>query len=787
MELSVGNNIPVDLMDGAEASIDYEIFSDKVTNLVSTVTGLDLPSTDKNLAAITAGTRQDAELSSEFGSSFIGQINVDSQSFNSVDDVINITFFERLKTIFDDIDITIGDIGDGGTFDWNFDIAGNVPLNPTSGKWFLTAGDFNGFSEGGEKMFGDIPLYPAKVISHINQMFWTIDLYSFIDKVFTYYGIEHALTAKDIVFGTNTFSSLYMFIPVTKFVCTNRELGKRSTSVGVDIAYKSVDDGLFSFYNGNISPPPAENGLEQLLLQNNSTTTRNTHIIGASDTKYSISIADLGIGIGGNVTMWSEHSKDQYATPVSIPLTSEQGTVDAILEVYNNDSLVKTITLAELFNGTSGSLNVFKDTDFESESFELDLFSADDISFKLNYKFNGYYFYDTQGTPDATNLKVLNGTYTYDDLSFICENVNAPDIKVGYGLFPITSITVVLTATDQLVPVRRDYDYSAFSFQDEIDVDASLAHTGHNVKELLADISKRYNLGWWVDSEYKIHISNIDNRYDKTSVVSLYESSGEPYTLEYLIDSVGTFEYKNDVGGIKTLLIEDSDEYNIGDIIETEIGGGDNNISVSMQSSIATDQIYGDAIVADDVSLLNINPNYFFWGYSNNQQLKPDDIPIMHGFLSKNKYSMNAIINHTSSFNLGTEAEPDLQVITAYTKNGRRINSEQQFRQAAYYYPSVIGITNETVKLADDDGIMDVSLPLYRNFKYLFDEDQSTITIEGILSHEEMSKLLDGSIAQINGLGGHDANYMVLRVEGFLFDQYKSVVKLKIKKYVTSF
>lgn len=148
---------------------------------------------------------------------------------------------------------------------------------------------------------------------------------------------------------------------------------------------------------------------------------------------------------------------------------------------------------------------------------------------------------------------------------------------------------------------------------------------------------------------------------------------------------------------------------------------------------------------------------------------------------------MNARINHTSSFNLGTEAEPDLQVITAYTKNGRRINSEQQFRQAAYYYPSVIGITNETVKLADDDGIMDVSLPLYRNFKYLFDEDQSTITIEGILSHEEMSKLLDGSIAQINGLGGADANYMVLRVEGFLFDQYKSVVKLKIKKYVTSF
>jgi len=776
MELSVGNNIPVDLMDGAEASIDYEIFSDKVTNLVSTVTGLDLPSTDKNLAAITAGTRQDAELSSEFGSAFIGQISVDSQSFNSVDDVINITFFEKLKTIFDDIDITIGDIGDGSTFDWNFDISGNVPLNPTSGKWFLTAGDFNGFSENGEKMYGNIPLYPAKVISHINQMFWTIDLYSFIDKVFTYYGIEHALTAKDIVFGANTFSSLYIFIPVTRFVCTDRELSKRDMGVTFYGATKYEPvigaDGEFGFLR-------TLDGLEQ----NNIVDNAYEAAIGTTDTRYSAFIF-------GVTTVISNHTIE-YAgsTPVLTPLGGSQGTVDVVLEVYVSDSLIKTVYMTEVFNGITGGIAFNDIVNTSSDYFEFDLLSTDDITCKIQFVFNSYQFYDNStGSANADDLKTLDGKYAASDLDLICENVSPPYLasQWTYSITPLP-LNMLMFAQEQLVPVRREYDESTTVVQDEIDVDASLAHTNINVKDILADINKRYNLGYWVSSDGKLNISNIHNRYDKTSVVSLYESSGEPYTLEYLIDSVGTFEYKNDVGGIKTLLIEDSDEYNIGDIIETEIGGGDNNISVSMQSSIATDQIYGDAIVADDVSLLNINPNYFFWGYSNNQQLKPDNIPIMHGFLSKNKYSMNARINHTSLFNLGTEEEPDIEAVTAYTENGRRVDSNQQFSQAVYHYPSVIGLTNETVKLADDDGIMDVSLPLYNNFKYLFDEDQSTITIEGILSHEEMSKLLDGSIAQINGLGGHDANYMVLRVEGFLFDQYKSVVKLKIKKYVTSF
>ena len=784
MELSVGNNKRIDLLDSATASVDYEIFSDKVESLVSTITGLDLPSTDKNIAALEIGERQEAILSSEFGNAFIGEINVDSQSFNSVNDMINTTFFERLKTIFENMDITIGDIGNNGDiFTWNFNLSGDVPLHPTSGKWFLTGGDFNGFSDNGNNM-ENIPLYPAKNISHKNQMFWTIDLYSFINKVFTYYGVGHTLTQNDIVFGRNMFSQLYIFIPVTKFVCVHgSELAKRNLGVGLDMASKSVNDGLFSFYNSQLLD---DYGLEQALVENGGTQTRSSSIVGTTDTSYTVSIYDYGLAVGGKMTMLSKHLGVDGISNVSIPLGGTQGTVDAILQVYNNDSLIKTVTLAQIFGGVVGSLNTITDTDFALETVDFDLLSADDLTFKLGFRFNGYQFYDTTGTPSSDNLKTINGTPTYDELDDICVNVNPPDILVGYGLFPLDGVTVFLAAQDQLVPVRRIYDYSDGIAQDQIDIDASLAHTNVYVKDLLADISKRYNLRYWLNGDGKLNITNIHDRYDKTQVVRLYESNSEPYTIEYLIDTVGTFEYKNNVNGIYPLEIENTDN-NIGDVIEYKVSDGENNISISLKSCIATDQIYGEPIVAEDVSLLDINSNYYFWGYSNNTQLLPTETPILHGFLSQSSVVMNSRIPHVSRFNTGTTEVPYYEVLTYYTKNGEEINLDKDYLDANYYYPSLTNAYGESIMLADSDGVIDTSLPLYKNFEYLFDEDQSTITIEGILSHEEKSSILDGVIVQINGMGGHDANYMVLSIEGFLFDQYKSVVKLKIKKYVTSF
>ena len=95
MELKINGGVPLDLSSDEKVVIDYELFSDKAQNLVSTLTGLNLPSTDKNIAGIDVTQKQSVELSSEFGRSFLGKIKADSQTFNSVSDTISLTFYEK--------------------------------------------------------------------------------------------------------------------------------------------------------------------------------------------------------------------------------------------------------------------------------------------------------------------------------------------------------------------------------------------------------------------------------------------------------------------------------------------------------------------------------------------------------------------------------------------------------------------------------------------------------------------------------------------------------------------
>ena len=797
MELKINGGVPLDLSSDEKVVIDYELFSDKAQNLVSTLTGLNLPSTDKNIAGIDVTQKQSVELSSEFGRSFLGKIKADSQTFNSVSDTISLTFYEKLKTIFDEMDIDVGAIGnDGDTFDWNFDINGNVPLTPTSGKWFLTGGDFNGFSANGESFY-DIPIYPAKVISHINQMFWTIDLFSFLDKTFKYYSIDDAITANDIIFGSTKLSELYMFIPVTKFVCTDRELSKRKVVANCDLALKTFNDGRFQFKKAQAI---VGDGIEQTYMDGTPITITNS-IIGTSDTKYDITVTSVNTVSGSSVGVDSGHKLSSGGN-VAIPLGTfgdkTQGDVDAVFEILNNGGVIHSINLGQIFDGVSGSLNttIESTVDTTLSPVELDLITGDDITFKLQLDFKGYYFYDNaSGLVVEDDLKVLNGKYTYDDLDILCENVLPPTITVQTSFTTTEWFSVLLTPIDQLVPIRREYDYDGFVIEDEIDIDASLSHTQLKVKDILADINKRYALGYWVDSNGDINISNVNSRYKTTSPVSLYESNGEPYTVDYKIDIIGKFTYKNDTGGITGNEIEDNKDYAIGDIVEYEAGNGDTDISINMNSATATNQIFGNSVSGSDLPYLDANTNFFFWGYSNNEQLLPSNIPVMHGYLSPENVLMNVRLPHAAAVNTGTDADVDWQVLPVYTKNGNRemiyrtdtvtpILSNEVYGHPLLYYPVHTNLYDDSVLLADDDGIIDTTTALYNNFEYMLDGDQSTITIEAVLDHAEVGKLLDGNVGQINGLITDVANFIVLQIEGFIFDQERSVVQLIIKKYV---
>lgn len=765
MELLV-NNEQVDLSSGLSATVDYELFSDKVENLVSTVKGLDVPSTPKNEGILTAGEKHDAELTSEFGRSFVGKINVDSRSFNAVDDTISMTFFERLKELFDSMgDDTIEVLSsDLVKFDWNWNKGSGIPTEDNKDGWFLTAGDFNDYSDGGEDM-EKIPLYPAKVISNKNQAFWTISLYKLFKKVFEYYQIDYNLSSGDYVFDDVTFGELFVFIPVTKFVCTDRDLEKRYCSLGaVNDASSATDDGYFQFISN-------QDGLEQTKLRTSSGGNIVYALVGATDTKYKIRVV-------GNVSYGSYHWKSGGLGNVPVPTGVDNGSVDVVLQVLVSDVVVKNIVVKEFENMTSSGINdsgvvgVF-------EEFEYDLKSADQLRVRIAYVFNAYSFYDTNGTVlYESDLKTISGTYTYEQLDDICESVLPPRVLVGTLL---NTFVVSANPIDQLVPVRREFQFSDIIVEDEISVKDSLEHTEIRVKDLLQDITKRYNLFYWIDSNNDIRVSNYEGRYNVNSTVSLYESDGERYTLNYKIDYIGKFSYKNSIGSVVPLVIDDDNS--IGDVKETELGTGDNDISVSLNSSVASQLVYGEKIEPTDDYLYDLVPDAKFWGISGSEQLEPSSIPIMHGFLSDDAPEFDARLNHIITFNLGDETDPDWQPLTYYTPNGGKYGSKKSPSMPTLHYPvRTNGI--KSVMLGDEDAELDTSSKMYDNFGFLFDIDQSTITIEGILSHSRLDLILDGALVKIADIEPTEVRFKVLSIEGFVFDQEYSVVSLKLKKYI---
>ncbi|MCP4273289.1 MAG: hypothetical protein GY781_15245, partial [Gammaproteobacteria bacterium] len=149
MELKV-NNKTMDLSADAKASVDYQIFSDDASNIVSTVSSLNLPATEKNISGIDTRNRQSAELVSQYGTPFFGEIGVNKQRYNSLEAGLTVTLYDKLKTSFDKMkDDTLDLIGmtAGNSFDWDF--GGNIPRVPNQYQWFFTTADFNGSSNNG--------------------------------------------------------------------------------------------------------------------------------------------------------------------------------------------------------------------------------------------------------------------------------------------------------------------------------------------------------------------------------------------------------------------------------------------------------------------------------------------------------------------------------------------------------------------------------------------------------------------------------------------------------------
>ena len=807
MELKVNNNT-MDLSADAKASVDYQIFSDDASNIVSTVSSLNLPATEKNILGIDTKNRQSAELVSQYGTPFFGEIGVNKQRYNSLESGLNITLYDKLKTSFDKMkDDTLDLVGmtAGNSFDWDF--SGNIPRVPNQYQWFFTTADFNGSSNKGQD-YGMMSIYPAKVTSPINQLLLTCRLDTFIDRVFSYYEIDSDINSIDEVFNGTSFSELYIYIPVKQYAVELNSLYLRWLNRGFGNAKWGVYDSDDAVIESNqyvdfVCNNKSAYGIEQDKIMVDSVypllPTYAREITGTADTIYKLTFqGDLEI------------TTDWKAFRPYNDFDGTQGSVDLVLEVIQNGGVIGTLILEEdlqfsesiqyydsqgnpQFTRENLTNRVYDLTTYDFE-IEFEFKASGSLQLRPNYKFNFYYFNDIRNTHygSGVNDTIQTAMGTLDGLeAFEVFQYTRPDLEVGIATNDIPKLNMF--PLEAITPLRREYLYEVSKYQythtDKIDFNETLKLTEVKISTVMESIVKRFNLGFWYNADGDLKLSNWNNRYNPKVIVNMYESSGEPYEIDYVTGRVDEFSYSNENGEISSLDITGVEDYSLGDVYQQEINDDGKAVNIDTLGAAATPFIFGDSLDAEDTtSLLETINDFALWGLSNNEQLSPDDIPIMIGYISSSSVTILPRLNQIQAFDTGEDGNSSFTPKNIYMPNGAKFHSDvERFTSCNMYLPQTTKANGSgTLLLGNKDGEIDISTELYNNFKYMLDDDTDTITVEGLLSHSEKSSILDGAMVRIFGLDDSNAIFKVLSIDGFMFDQEKSVVKLSIKKYVSN-
>ena len=807
MELKVNNNT-MDLSADAKASVDYQIFSDDASNIVSTVSSLNLPATEKNILGIDTKNRQSAELVSQYGTPFFGEIGVNKQRYNSLESGLNITLYDKLKTSFDKMkDDTLDLVGmtAGNSFDWDF--SGNIPRVPNQYQWFFTTADFNGSSNKGQD-YGMMSIYPAKVTSPINQLLLTCRLDTFVDRVFSYYEIDTDIKSSDEVFNGTSFSELYIYIPVKQYAVELNSLYLRWLNRGFGNAKWGVYDSDDAVIESNqyvdfVCNNKSAYGIEQDKIMVDSVypllPTYAREITGTADTIYKLTFqGDLEI------------TTDWKAFRPYNDFDGTQGSVDLVLEVIQNGGVIGTLILEEdlqfsesiqyydsqgnpQFTRENLTNRVYDLTTYDFE-IEFEFKASGSLQLRPNYKFNFYYFNDIRNTHygSGVNDTIQTAMGTLDGLeAFEVFQYTRPDLEVGIATNDIPKLNMF--PLEAITPLRREYLYEVSKYQythtDKIDFNETLKLTEVKISTVMESIVKRFNLGFWYNSNGDLKLSNWNNRYNPKVIVNMYESSGEPYEIDYVTGRVDEFSYSNENGEISSLDITGVENYSLGDVYQQDINDDGKAVNIDTLGAAATPFIFGDSLDAEDTtSLLETINDFALWGLSNNEQLSPDDIPIMIGYISSSSVTILPRLNQIQAFDTGEDGNSSFTPKNIYMPNGAKFHSDvERFTSCNMYLPQTTKANGSgTLLLGNKDGEIDISTELYSNFKYMLDDDTDTITVEGLLSHSEKSSILDGAMVRIFGLDDSNAIFKVLSIDGFMFDQEKSVVKLSIKKYVSN-
>lgn len=763
MELKLTTGEHFDLPKGISPTLDVELFSSKAENVVTILKGLDLPSTIKNRKLLSLpemlgdAVEHDIEMTSPYSAaSFLGTMETKSETFNGLENHISVEIIDILKKIVTDIDISIGSLGDGTTFDWDFDATGNVPLTPSALEWFLTMADGAGFAQDEQDM-ASTTIYPVKFLTDISYMYWTISVYGFLKKVYDHYSIPNKLSSTDVLFDTFQMNEVYMFIPA-KFAMTDDSRSKRNVActLGGQI-------NLGGAQNTSITAV-ATDLMEQTVLVNDT-------IVGTSDASYTLAVT-------GGVQVTCSHQKVTALGNVNINHQANSD-VRMKLTVKIDGEFLRQYDLGSVYNSVNGINKTTLLTAAINDAVPFNLMSTAELEFFYDLEFINYSYYDCSVPAGCTaNPITINGVRGYYDLGQIGFINTLPP----YFSNIVSTLQPTLTCSDILVPCRRQIASKAF-LTDVVDVNASLELTGNLVKDLLIDLTLRHNLGWWMDSSGSVRLTNYEHRYEPVSTIEVNTAKGEKFTANLIKTGVANFTYKNDYGKSTVLLVKADlgEDFNYGDVLKYDNGGGQEDLSINLKSCPASYSVAG-SIESEDVSaLIGVNSDMRYWGIGNRKQLSYKERTVMYGFVSQQRMDIRLprVQNETVSARLAP--------YIVHFENGHWSVPNNYSLVTAYFPFYAINIAAPTVNNVflgnTSDGTIDTGSEMYPNFEYLFDVSRSsTIEIECVLSHSMFDDIIDGKLLFIEHLYDNVSSWKVMNIDGFMYAQPRSVVKLTLKR-----
>lgn len=695
---------------------------------------------------------------------FVGDLYIDTEVFDSEADTYSVMVVDELKTKMDKLDENIDDLFtnyNDGVFQyyWLQDDS-YAPVSPTELDFFFTSANFNGYIYDEDASGG--PVYTAKFLERdIFQVYWTWNYYRLFKKMMDRYDIAYNFVPSSNITPLTTLNDLYIGIPAPLETINSRNM---SVSVGNDGVFSNIAD-----YGNQLTLEPAA-------------------VVATCDTLYKI---QCSIDFSANPFVMEHYIWEELACSGNFyPLTPEDNSKMFLVinaRVVDSDGLVGEIA------GTCELAEIFLGDNFITDNIELELMlkAGTQYRFELGVRYQRYRFEDLmivpvdngQGEFDcievANGFKELNGQYDESPSGLR----SMPEFSCDLNTNPID---LVFFSVKTYSPLFRE------SFKEWVSPKKSLERISVTSKAILNDILKRYNIGVWFDSNQRINLGPYTDRYRPITenVVDLRNRTvDEKHIKHYTRDLIKEFTYKNKTTKAVNYKQEigdydDPDKFSSGDVLPFMVSEtGVKDVTVSLKSSPYYKDIYGGKETGD-FETLNLYNNMSFWGFGENKQLKYNQLNICHGWIEDTARTPDIKSPVVVSQEEVTDDEDDVHKYVVTYQTFANLPDDYDSKTVPMYFLQSEKEGVDTLLLGDEDGVLDANSSILSNFDILFDvtgggEIKEYIEYEIPISTCEVIMIINGYKAYVDA---NDDVYLPISIEGVEFDQFYSLVKIKLIK-----